>query len=44
MIRVPRIENQIPRIRENYHRVPKDPYQVPNIFHKKKLLQAFLQK
>jgi len=42
-IRVPRIENQVPRIRENYHRVPRirenrvptSPYRVPIIFPKK---------
>ena len=42
-IRVPRISNRVPRIRKNYHRVPKlreirvptDPYRVPNIFLKK---------
>jgi len=27
---------RIPRIRENYHRVPKDAYRAPNIFIKKK--------
>jgi len=38
-----RLENRVPRIRENYHRVPgirenrvpKDPYRVPSIFLKK---------
>ena len=43
-IRVPKIENRVPRISENYHRVPKirenrvpaGPYRVPNIFLKKK--------
>ena len=41
-MRVPRIENRVPRHRENYHRVPNRenrvpmcPYQVPNIFLKK---------
>jgi len=33
---VSRIENRVPRIRENYHRVPTGPYRVPNIFLKKK--------
>ena len=36
-IRVTRIENRVPRIRENYHRVPTGPKWVPNILHKKKL-------
>jgi len=44
--RVPRIENQVPKIRENYHRVPKirenrvprGPYRVSNIFLKKTLV------
>jgi len=27
-----RIENRVPRIRENYHRVPTGPYRVPDIF------------
>jgi len=31
-IRVPGIENRVPRVRENCHRVPTDPYRVPNIF------------
>jgi len=43
--RVPRIENWIPRIKENYqrvskireNRVPTGPYRVPNIFLKKKM-------
>jgi len=42
-IRVPRIENRVPRISENDHRVPrirenrvpKNQYRVPNIFFKK---------
>jgi len=34
-ILVPRIENRVPRIREN--RVPTDPYRVPNIFLEKNL-------
>jgi len=34
-IRVVRISNRAPRIRENYHRVPTDAYRVPNIFLKK---------
>ena len=42
-IRVPGIENRIPRIKENYHRVPRitenrvptSPYILPNIFLKK---------
>jgi len=42
-IRVPRIENRVPGMRENYHRVPRikenrvptGPYRVPNIFLKK---------
>ena len=33
--RDPRIENRVPRISENYHRVPTGPYQLPNIFHEK---------
>ena len=44
-IRVPRIENWVPRIRENYHRVsrirenrvPTGPHRIPNIFLKKNL-------
>jgi len=41
-IRVPTIENRVPRIRENYHRIPtvesekSGPYRVFNIFFKKK--------
>jgi len=43
-IRIPRIENRVPRIRENYHRVsrirenrvPTGPHRVLNIFLKKK--------
>jgi len=43
-IRVPRIENRVPRISKNHHRVPRTrenrvptgPYRVPNIFLKKK--------
>jgi len=39
-IQVPRIENRVPRIRENYHPIPRisenlvptSPYRVPNIF------------
>jgi len=39
-IRVPRIENRVPRIRESYHRIPRikenrvptGPYRVPNVF------------
>jgi len=42
-IRVPRIENRLPRITENYHQVPRirenrvpvGPDRVPNIFLKK---------
>jgi len=42
-IRVPRIENRVPRIRENFHRVPRikknrvptRPYRVPNSLLKK---------
>jgi len=34
LFRVPRIENRVPRNRENYHRVPTGPYRVPNIFRK----------
>jgi len=29
---------RVPRIRENYHWVPTDPYQAPNFFLKKKLI------
>ena len=41
-IRVSSFENRVPRIRQNYHRLPAGPYQVPNIFLKKKLHQCTL--
>ena len=49
-IRVSRISNRVPRIKENYHRVPKirenrvptNPYRVPNIFLKKTLVKTII--
>jgi len=47
-IRVHRIGNRVPKIRENYHRVPKirnrvptGPHRVPNIFLKNTLISHF---